>query len=528
MKYLLSIFIALMLYPNDSLLSQPSEEIRQRIEWIERNDDLIIEGVPVLAKNSVKEFYYDRIFEPAWTRESAAELLSVISKADSEGLRAEDYFYNNLKRLLQKQVEKKVNPADVDILLTQAFLLYGSHLLHGKVDPHIFDALWKVKKEEKNLVLILKEAIADSKVKYTLENLAPKLQIYMRLKEYLQQYRQMQDNYNFSSLPIGKTIDPDTKDDRIPQIRQRLLIYGDLRNKEVQEEIVYEEALVFAVKQFQQRYGLSPDGKIGPNTISALNISLEEKIKKVLINMERCRWVNQDLGQKYILVNIPAFQLRYVVRKEPVIFMDVVVGKRYRQTPVFSSTMTYMVFNPYWFVPPTILRQDIIPAVKKNPEHLDNLNIKVLSGGSKIIPSSEIDWKEISATSFPYTLRQDPGPNNVLGVVKFMFPNEYHVYLHDTNNRDVFIKQDRDLSSGCIRVSQPLELARLILSGQDDWSMEKIEEVISKKQNYTVKIKEPVTVHLQYWTAFTDNNGLINFRRDIYERDEKVWKALMQ
>ncbi|MGK7390407.1 MAG: L,D-transpeptidase family protein [Candidatus Cyclobacteriaceae bacterium M2_1C_046] len=508
--------------------AQLSEEIRIRIELIDKYPNPQIENIPIIAKNSIKEFYNNRLFEPAWeNRNLVDELLLEISKANENGLNPDDYFFKEIQQL-QRTINREGTSPDLDILLTQSFLMYANHLVHGKVDPVSLDPYWKIKKKEKNIVEVLSKALQENTIQATLRNLNPDFKTYIRLKDYLRHHQQSAEKVTeWIKISTGPVIKADLQDERIPLIRERVVILGDLQVREITKDSIYDRDLERAVKKFQARHGLKADGAIGERTITALNIPIEERIQKVIINMERCRWLPEDLGQNYILVNIANFNLRYVKNKELIKEMDVVVGKRYRQTPVFSSIMTYLVLNPYWFVPPTILREDMIPAVRKDPKYLDKMNIKVVKGAfGEVVPSSSIDWKEVKASAFPYTLRQEPGPNNALGVVKFMFPNEFNVYLHDTNKKELFQQEDRDLSSGCIRVSEPLELAHLILKGQGDWSMDKIKNSIALQKNFTVRINDPVTVHLEYWTCFADTAGIINFRKDIYDRDQKVWQAL--
>lgn len=526
MRAILLLFIYFLFFI--PLYSQPSEEIRVRIELIDRYKSLQFEGIPVITKESLKEFYNSRLFEPAWKDKAhITELLIALSKADEEGLNPSDYFYNELQALISQSYNpEQINP-ELDILLTQSFLMYGSHLLHGKVDPVSLDPYWRIKKKEKNIVKLLSEALEEDNIRAALMELNPDFPAYIRLKDYLRQFTRLSaEGIDWQHISKGTTLKPGMVDDRILLIKNRLAALGDLSGSMVSEDSLYNESLLSAVQQFQARHGLTADGAIGDKTMAALNISLEERIRKVIINMERCRWLPEDLGENYIIVNIAAFYLRYFKNKQLIKEMDVVVGKPYRQTPVFSATMTYLVFNPYWFIPPTILREDMLPALRKDPNYLDKMNIKVVQGGAfgEVVPSATIDWKEMKASSFPYTLRQEPGNNNALGMVKFMFPNEFNVYLHDTNKRELFQQEARDLSSGCIRVSQPKVLAQEILG--DEWSEERINKIIAKEKNYTVKIKDPVLVHLEYWTVFTDSAGKIHFRRDIYERDGKVWAAL--
>jgi murein L,D-transpeptidase YcbB/YkuD len=271
---------------------------------------------------------------------------------------------------------------------------------------------------------------------------------------------------------------------------------------------------------------MDPDGVVGKETLNALNISVDARISSIVINLERCRWLPRYLGDQYIMVNLPAFELEVVSNSVLQYDMIVAVGKPYRKTPVFSSTMTYMVFNPYWIVPPSILYQDMIPAQIKNMNHLKSLNIKVIDASGTAIDPVTIPWENYQKSGFPYTMRQEPGKHNALGEVKFIFPNKFNIYMHDTNHRELFARSDRALSSGCIRLSKPMELANLILADDKKWTSDKISNILKSDQNYTVVLSKPYQVHLQYWTAFVDENALLNFRKDIYDRDLAVGKSL--
>lgn len=316
------------------------------------------------------------------------------------------------------------------------------------------------------------------------------------------------------------------RDERVSLLRTRLRVTEDIIAYTFDEPELYDETVQEAVKKYQKRNGLEPDGNLGKETLTSLNIPVETRIEQIKINLDRCRWLPQDLGKKYIMVNLPAYELELVNEGKVDLEMTVAVGKPFRQTPVFSSKMTYLVFNPYWTIPPTILSQDMIPAQAKNPEHLNRLNIKVIASDGSIMDPSTIDWSNAKGSNFPYTLRQEPGANNALGEVKFIFPNSYNIYMHDTNHRELFVKTDRALSSGCIRLSQPREMAEYILAKDNNWSKEKIKEVLKSQQNYSVILKEPIMVHMQYWTVFVDENGILNFRKDIYNRDQKLINAL--
>jgi murein L,D-transpeptidase YcbB/YkuD len=260
-------------------------------------------------------------------------------------------------------------------------------------------------------------------------------------------------------------------------------------------------------------------------------VPVEERVRQIEVNLERWRWLPEDLGQRYILVNIANFELEVVEKSKPVMIMQVVVGKPYWRTPVFSDRMTYLVLSPYWHIPPSIAVKDKLPLIRKDHTYLATYDIKVFQGWgaeTREIDPQTIDWSKVTAKDFNYRLRQEPGPLNALGRVKFMFPNKFNVYLHDTPSRELFGKTVRTFSSGCIRIEKPIELAEYLLGGDAKWTRENILAAIDRRVEQTVRLPEPMPVHLLYWTAWSDEEGSIQFRGDIYGRDQLLDKALRE
>ena len=290
----------------------------------------------------------------------------------------------------------------------------------------------------------------------------------------------------------------------------------------------YEEELEKQLKIFQKDWGLNADGVIGKGTLLALNTSPRKLINRLRVNMERYRWLPLHEPRKYLMVNIANFDLVLIEGVDTLVSMRAIVGKDYRETPVFDAQMTYIVFGPSWTVPPTILRNDVIPELLKDPEYLMKKNMKLLRYNGTEIAYSEVDWSKISVNSFPYIVRQNPGHENALGKVKFMFPNRNNVYIHDTPSRGYFARDDRAMSSGCIRIEKPFELAELLLADSPEWPPAKIRTAMQQNNEQTATLKNPVDVLLLYLTAWTDGNGRVQFRKDIYMRDELVLNALNQ
>jgi murein L,D-transpeptidase YcbB/YkuD len=316
-------------------------------------------------------------------------------------------------------------------------------------------------------------------------------------------------------------------DPRVPAIRARLSITdGASSAVAATEAALYDNALVEAVKRFQARQGLDADGVIGSTTIVAMNVPIRERINSIILAMERLRWMPENLGQQYLIVNIAGFELRRINAGKVEERMAVVVGKPYHRTPVFSDRIRFLEFNPYWNVPPDIAVNEELPVLRRNPAGLSAQGFEVVRGDQVTDPSS-VDWSSIGPGHFPYQLRQRPGPNNALGRVKFMFPNPHNVYLHDSPAQSLFGRSVRAFSHGCIRLSRPLDLAEQVLrvGGVQGWTKDRINNVVASAKTTVVNLREPLPVHITYLTAWADD-GAANFRQDIYGHDAKLLAAL--
>jgi murein L,D-transpeptidase YcbB/YkuD len=309
-------------------------------------------------------------------------------------------------------------------------------------------------------------------------------------------------------------------------LRKRLSFGQDSIKSDSLDVNYFDQTLHNHVVLFQTRNGLHNDGVIGKKTVETLNVSLEERIATIEANLERWRWLSNDLGENHILVNIANFDLQLIQNGKPIFSTEVIVGKPYRETPVFSSIMKYIVLNPDWVVPPTILSKDVVPAVIANPNYLVEKNMKIITMNGVNVDPTTIDWTSAAKSGFPYMIRQKPGANNALGRIKFVFPNQENIYIHDTPSRGLFAQSERNFSSGCIRINKPLELASILLRENSNWSTERISQVIKEGTSRTVLLAKPLPVHLIYMTAWADDNGVAYFRRDIYNRDQPLLMAL--
>ncbi len=498
-------------------------------------------GLPLLL--ATYEFYQQRQFAPAWLTvqdlsAQGGQLLRVLQSAEQEGLRPEEYQVPTIELLtVQMRVFSShgLSPepellARLDILLSDAFLRYAQDLARGRIAADsIYPQEWSVAPRTVNLLELLQSALHYQRVVEALENLLPEDPGYARLRDHLARYREIAEDGGWPQLPRGPVVRPGDRDWRLPWLRDHLLQVGDLNPEEMREDDYFDIAVAEALWRYQKRHGLKSDGVLGPETLAALNISVEERIFQIEMNLERQRWRSRDSGTRYIAVEITDFSLEVVESAEVVLRMPVVVGTRARPTPVFSAFMSYLDFAPYWHVPPTILREDKLALIKADRDYLSAHHYEIVpfgNGTEETIPPETIDWEGITAANFPGILRQKPGPWNSLGRVKFMFPNKYHVYLHDSPQRYLFDHARRSYSSGCVRVERPFELAFYLLHKQEGWDRERIEKAMAAEAPLRVLLKEPIPVHIVYRTAWVDRTGVLQFRRDMYQWDAVLYTAL--
>jgi murein L,D-transpeptidase YcbB/YkuD len=496
----------------------------------------------VLVRRAVARYYRTTEFEPAWTGPEgptlqADSLLAVLRDAPLDGLRPADYHVATIDSLARhlRGREQAGQPmdtrvlADFELLCTDAFLLYGAHLLGGRVDPVAVVPTWNLDRRQQNLVERLRDALQQNSIRATLQHLRPPHSEYDAFRRVLGRYRALARQGGWPTIPDGPTLEEGMRDERVPRLRRRLQATGDLSADSPPDSLLFDDRLRQAVGRFQERHGLTVDGVVGPATRATMNVPVDERIRQIEVNLERWRWLPRDLGDPHVLVNIADFWLRVVADDRRALQMRVVVGTRYRQTPIFSDTISYLVFNPYWHVPRRIAVEDKLPDFQRNPALVSQLGFEVFAGwgaDANPIDPATIAWDSLSASHFPYRLRQKPGPANALGRVKFMLPNPYNVYLHDTPARSLFDETERSFSSGCIRVEYPVDLALYLLGPNGGWTRERVDDVMNRDGERTVVLRRKVPVHLLYWTAWMEDEKTVHFRNDIYGRDGAVARAL--
>ncbi|MGA1843978.1 MAG: L,D-transpeptidase family protein [bacterium] len=526
-----------------TIMGEVRTNIMLRVEMLETGVPLSVEGDRIRSLTALPRFYYLRAFQPAWSDRFGPvrfvhSLIKAIHDATQEGLQPRDYHLTAIEgifgRMLNDQKGKQwTDPAllaDFDILLTDAFLTYASHLLFGRVDPETFERQWEHPRAEEDLARVLRDALVSGRIEAALQDLTPRDAGYTRLREALGQYRDIAAAGGWPMVPfVPKTRNREDRGAVVPLVN-RLVISGDLRQNIYDSEVPFDAILAQAIRAFQARHGLTPDGVLGPVTLKALNVSADERVRQIELNMERWRWLPRDLGDPCIIVNIADFRARVFEGDRAVLEMRVVVGKDYRQTPVFSGTMERLVFSPYWYIPQKIAVEDKLPLILRDPNYLVREHIDAFQWGNngwlKEVDPNTIDWHMADPNTFPYKLRQEPGPWNPLGRIKFIFPNKYAVYLHDTPSQELFEKAPRTFSSGCIRIEKPIELAEFLLQADPRWTRERILSAASSDTEQTVRLPCPVQVHIQYWTAWANEDLGMEFRKDIYGSDRLLDQAL--
>ncbi len=493
-------------------------------------EDPRVAGLPVTDPWLLARFYERREFKPAWGRSAKLEqLLEATSGSVRHGLKPEDYHHSALAELVAslRQAPTPALAAETELLATDALVRLAFHLRFGKVNPRKIDSSWNIERAlgAANPVTALQALAHADDLVAALDELAPEGEYYAALKAALAAHRDIAARGGWPVIEDGETLRVGMRAGRIPPLRGLLAITGDLAADSVAEDPeLFDVPLEAAVMRFQARHGLDADGAVGRQTLAALNMPVEARIDQIRVNLERVRWVFHNLEDRFLLVNIARFRVLLIEDRRITWSTRAVVGRPFRQTPVFKARMTYLEFNPTWTVPPTILREDLLPEIRSDATTLQRKNMVVLDHQGRRIDPAEIDWASVSARSFPYMIRQQPGPDNALGRVKFMFPNPYHVYMHDTPARQLFARAERAFSSGCIRLEQPFELVRILLAGSE-WDDAAIERVLASGRTRVVNLPQPIPVLVLYGTVVPEGDQ-VHFAADVYRRDKALLAAL--
>ena len=502
--------------------------ISNEINELEKSGKATLDGVKIIGNQVIIGLYESVNYFPVWTDpKNINDLLKILEGSYNEGLNPEDYHLEFIKDYLKSPIYPKTQDiAAADIIMTDAILTYAFHMVQGKVHPTELDPNWNYSERPlpDNVEFRLLHRLETGTLDEAEVFLRPEIPLYVKLQNIFARLDSLKKSGG-DIQPLeypGMALRPGDSSAVVRDLKVHISRYGyDFSHP---ENYRFDKELEEAIKDFQMINGLETDGICGKSTYKALNVSLDERLDIIRVNMERCRWLNNDLPQEFLLVNIADYTL-YIIKKREIDYQcRVVVGKQYHKTPVFTSDIKYVVFNPTWTVPYSIASKEMLPKLKKDPNYLQNRNMVLLSGDKEVNPST-VDFNQYSQKNFPYTIRQEPGPNNALGLVKFIFPNKYSVYLHDTPSKSKFEKTERAFSHGCVRVKDPLILAEQLL-GEKGYDSNKIAEVIKSKETKNVYLSNPMPVMIMYWTCYVNTEGRIYFFRDIYGRDKKVLDVL--
>lgn len=532
---LIWLFIGTMAAGQAPLETDPlATAIRERVGKLRGGESPGPRGEHIRLQGAVARYYEIEQFRGSWT--DPAQLSVLISQLESvyeDGLEPEDYHVTLLRAFRDEYGANRVLPvnaqADLELIATDAAILALYHLYGGKVDPVSISSQWNFQARpihSESALQLLSRTLANGGIAEAFDRVRPEHVWYKEGRRRLADYRKIAAAGGWPTLPDGPVIKPGDSDPRLPVLRERLLATGDLPTPFGGTGDEFDADTAAAVAKFQDRHGLTVDGIVGPATRAALNVSIEDRIDQIRVNLERGRWVLHELHGDFVLVDVAGFAVSYFRNNQPIWRSRAVVGRPYRKTPIFKAEIDHVVFNPTWTIPPGILAKDKLPVIRRDPGYLARNNIRVIDrNGGRVDPYS-VDWKKYTAGNIPYQLVQAPGPSNALGLVKIMFPNPYLVYLHDSPAKSLFERDQRAFSSGCIRVQKAFELTELVLGDPDRWNRQTMDRVIAGKRTQTVRLTKKIPVLILYWTAEPRPDGQVGFREDIYERDAAVLAAL--
>lgn len=526
---LLFMFISQQVYSQDATVE---EIIENQIYSDVPDRGVKVDGLQLFSQIELPKFYINRNFEPAWNdKKNIEDLLSSIELAYDEGLDPKDYHYDRIQALVAKKDAGTLNNADraaLDLLLTDATILYASHLLEGKLEQSSLRKTWDVEKNARpeKIDSLLTVTLHNRRLKPALQSMKPAHYMYTLLKLHLKQLREKAEAGGWPKVSGGDKLEKDMDDPRVVEIREFLRATGDLDASASGTETLFDEELEVAVKKFQERHGLTADGVIGKGTVEQMQVPIEKRIESIMINLERLRWIFHHPDEDFLIVNIAGFKvMRFTDRKE-VFNSRVIVGKYHHESPIFKGEMQYIVVNPTWTLPYSIATNETLPKLKKDPGYLAAKHMEVMDSSGKLLNPGSIDWSQYSRGNFPFIIRQKAGPWNALGEVKFIFPNKYSVYLHDTPSRGLFDRQDRAFSHGCIRTEDKWELLMSLMDDPDVWNMEKINEILESGETTKIDLPKPINIYLVYLTAVADRENNMYFFKDVYKRDDAVAREL--
>lgn len=506
-----------------------------RLPWLPKEHPLA-----EITGNKVAHFYVANALKTKWLEATGPnpiyyELINTLNQAPEHGLNTDDYpaeeINDALKQIYRSHAVNKPALIDLDIRLTEVFFMFTTHLQNGRIThPGYGRNIWIRETTQNNLtdVALLVQAKNALLLRNAIDSLQPKHEQYPKLKGALSHYRSL-EKISMPLIQVTDKMKPEERHASIPLVRKKLYLMNGSSNEAgdsvtLVDSLYYDQALATAVKEFQEGNGLTADGIIGIETVRLLNQSFQEKADRIALNMERLRWLPTTYGDHYIVVNIPEYTLRIFEKEKQTLQMNVIVGASSSPTPVFHDTVEYLVFSPTWTVPPSVMKNEVLPRLKKKATYYNSTKFSFYKNGVLIDPSLE-PWDSVTNIG-QYRVVQKPGADNALGLVKFVMPNDMHIYLHDTPDHTLFAKNFRALSHGCIRLSDPALLALYLLREEKAWNTHTIRKAMYSFNPVKTQLIKQYPVHLQYHTVWVDDQGKVNFREDIYGHDQRQMAIL--
>jgi murein L,D-transpeptidase YcbB/YkuD len=482
-------------------------------------------------KKPLTSLYKLRNYKLIWSdgkqyNDNARQLFKAVNQAAEFGLNAVDYDAKLLQSFLEATTVDPILLSKSDIVFSHAYVKIANHISNGKLSGA--DSFFN---SDDLLLTTLNEAADNNAIHSTINQLQPKQLHYRNLVKALAHYRYIEQRIDFQYEPLKlskRSYQLGDYSTEIPKLRKLLSTLGDYKENDLSSELL-DESLMLAISDFQVRHGLDSDGVLGKQTVRALNIPIWKRLQQLELNLARAQSLPDITTGRHLLVNIPAYKLYLYDNQQLTYQSNVVVGKKKHKTPIISSQLTKIVLSPYWNVPKSITHNEIIPALQRDPTYLAKNNMRLLSTDSnqaRIIDPSTIDWFNIDRTNTNFRIRQEPGNRNSLGNIKFIFPNRYSVYLHDTPSRRLFALPQRAFSHGCIRLEDPFGLAETLISNEMGWSKYELLSLSKQSKSKVVALNEAVPIHITYMTAWADEQGIVNFRPDIYNRDSQLFASL--
>lgn len=520
----------------DSVLNRYQQAVEAQVE---SDPTSSYAGATEELHQALQRFYERSGYALAWSDEReplprAETLFETVRNAEEEGLAHASYETERIERLMEEaETQDASHPkelAQLDVLLTFTFMRHASDLYAGRVRPQDVNPDWYTERDSLDLAALQRKALADERaLEETFQQLTPEHEGYHRLKEAMTRYREIAQEDGWPEISEGDILTVGDTSARVLPLRERLAATDDLADATAEADSVFDEELAAALARFQERHNLEPDSVLGSEALQALNVPAQERARTLQVNLERWHWLPSEFSDRYIIVNIPEFRLRAFDGDSLAEEMAVVVGEEYDDsaTPIFSDEMDHLIFNPYWNVPHSIAEEEILPKARENEDFLEASNYQIVDTydpEAEVYPPTSENLDAVEEEEL--FIQQTPGPLNALGQVKFMFPNEHAIYLHDTPADALFEYKKRTFSHGCVRVERPEDLAAFVLKNTEGWDAERIEEAMESDDWQRVELSEEIPVYLAYWTAYVDEEGNVQFREDFYGHDKELSEAL--